>query len=77
MFWGNWLHSLSFTLGLAAICLAAAIFTGAVTRNFTIGIALFVVLIIADLLFFWTFLGWLALHQFIWNLLHPGDMPGG
>ena len=70
MFWGNWLHSASFSIGFVLSLIATAMFIGGRTGAIFLCILAFLCVI-----FFWTFPGWLILHHFIWNIVNGGG-PG-
>jgi hypothetical protein len=65
MFWGNWLHSASFHVGLVAVSAGIALLVAGYTASWTVGIAVFGVLLVLDAFLFWTFPGWLMLHHLI------------
>src|SRR4051812_47146532 len=70
MFWGNWLHSTTFNLGVLAICTSAAFFVGNICARraglFMPGLLAFVitayVLAIVVFIVLWSFPGWSILH---------------
>lgn len=77
MFWGNWLHSVSFSLGIISVLLAIAVFGGLLANSklafaSTLGTLLFLYVFL-----FWTFPGWLLLYKLIHWVLIPGPMPRG
>jgi hypothetical protein len=67
-FWGNWLHTLSFNIGLALICVVVSLFAGTAwsrqTGLYTAFLAFF-----AIGFFLWTYPGWLILHALLSKLL--------
>jgi hypothetical protein len=77
MFWGNWLHSASFSIGLLIVLLAIGIFCGALVDSRKVGVTAFGVLFVLYLFFFWTFIGWLLLFKLIHWAFIPGSMPAG
>lgn len=63
-FWGNWLHSGSFNLGLLAISFAIGSFI-ANTRSLVSGLVVGIALVVFAGLLLWTYPGWLLLHSLI------------
>lgn len=63
-FWGNWLHSGSFTLGAVLVVVGGSLIAGPfVGRKPTIVCA--VGLLVAYLALLWTWPGWLVVHHVI------------
>src|SRR5688500_17869168 len=77
MFWGNWLHSRSFSVGLLSILAAIGLAAGISSKRGRVGTIVFGVLLVAYLFFFWTFIGWLILYKAIHWALIPGPTPAG
>jgi hypothetical protein len=76
MFWGNWLHSASFSCGALSIIAAAAIYVLCATKKPSVSGGTAAFLMFVYWLLFWTFPGWLALHKFIF-LVFLGEAPRG
>ena len=76
MFWGNWLHSTSFSVGFLAVISSIAAATGLLAERPWAGFGTFCVLLSVYAFFFWTFLGWQITHRVIY-ILFFGDVPPG
>src|SRR4051812_13615185 len=75
MFWGNWLHSLSFSCGALSIIAAATIYLLCATKKPWVSGGTAAFLMFVYWLFLWTFPGWLALHKFIYLAFLGGAPP--
>ena len=68
-FWGNWMHSISFNLGVGVICVALGkVIHSAFPRLAVLKTA--AVFGVIAVLFLWTYPGWLALHFLIHNIVN-------
>jgi hypothetical protein len=66
-FWGNWLHTASFNLGAALICVGVGIFI-ARALSIVAGLIAAFSLLALTFVFLWTYPGWLMLHSLVSRL---------
>jgi hypothetical protein len=67
-FWGNWMHTRSFNLGIAFISVSMGAFVGTSRSRFADLLSTIILLLLAVALL-WTYPGWLLLHTVISKLL--------